>query len=161
MKTIHLLFVSLIVSTLFMTACSNIESNKIIESLTQSQTAEDATEELGTETDLSENGATVIIPEEGDFYGEINWKDGVWLITEQGSIPLQIQEDTKFYNIPSQRLNESQKNIIEEAGVDYLWYGLVSDLSEYLVQGDNVRIHGSRNSVDSFVFIANEIYFNW
>ncbi|MBN1494910.1 hypothetical protein JW911_04215 [Candidatus Peregrinibacteria bacterium] len=82
--------------------------------------------------------------------GVINYRvDGsAWLQTEDGSeYDLQIQETTILKGIPDDLLDERISSILKETGKDYPWFGLISDISEYIKEGTPIEVLGGTNIV--------------
>ena len=84
----------------------------------------------------------------------------LFLFTEDGIFKMQIQEPTKLFNIPDERISARAKEIIEDTGTDHVWFGLISDIKTYLLDGEMLEVIGNFADSDKdgeLEFIADEI----
>ncbi len=98
-----------------------------------------------------------VILETDEISGTITWIDwNSYLDTDDGLVPFNLEESSEIYNIPEERITTEQMDAMAEAGVDYLWYGLITYLDEHLFEGDEVTIVGAPYQ-DGGYFVAEEI----
>jgi hypothetical protein len=106
-------------------------------------------ENPSTQLETQETQKTPI--EHPSYTGKISYfKDDVFIQTGNKKYLINLQDTTTFENLES-RYTTKDKQLIAEAKTNAIWYGLISDLSKYIHEGESVKIDGTLNPVSASI----------
>lgn len=75
---------------------------------------------------------------------------------ENRTFSLRIQEPTKLIGISEMLYDEGMKKILKETGETYPWFGLISDITVYIKDGQTINVRGLIDFIDPKI-LAYEI----